>query len=264
MNVDLLMQHSIFCDYPIWRMNLNRHRNKFNKVILYPSDHNREVSFKDFLYQQIPETWVKDHVIDWTTPGIDWRQAETEPMLPLVESEWIYFTEPDWFVKDYDKFYSAVEGAMKTADAIGWWSETTFPYIHPSCFFIKREILDKTNKDFRAHPETIGSDHFATVSRDLEKLGAKIITTEDMGFKYWEDCFHLGGLTSNYIDAAVNPDYVFHRSDIFYVYNYWVRQATVPKNMTFLDLSSKVEEMVKKQLIREIDPKTSEWAAFFK
>src|SRR3990167_4077114 len=268
MNVDLLAQHSIYIDYPIWRMNLQRHRDRFNKVILYPSDHNRDYSFKDFLLEQIPETWETDHKIDGTTSGIDWRQAETEPMLPLVESEWIYFNEQDWFVKDYDKFYDKVQEAMKTADAIGWWNPTNFPYLHPASFFIKRETLEKTQKDFRAHPEIPGCDHFAMLTRDLEKIGAKIVTYQDLGFNCDNfssplDAFHLGGLTSNYIDSG-NENYKFHRADQFYVYNWWSRQAPVPKSKAYLDLSSTVEQLVKQQLTEEIDPKTSMWAEFFR
>lgn len=268
MNADLLIQHSIYIDYPVWRLNLQRHRDKFNKVIIYPSDHNREHSFKPFLEEQLKETWVNDHTIDWTTPGIDWRQAETEPMLPLVESEWVYFNEPDWFIKDHNKFYNLIEDAMKEADAVGWLNPTNFPYLHPASFFVKKSILDKTNLDFRAHPEIPGCDHFAMITRDLEKMGAKIISYQDLGmncddFSLPLDAFHLGGLTSNYIDSH-NKDYKFHRVNEFYVYNWWSRQVPVPKNLEYLNLSSKAEELVKQQLTEEINPQTSKWAEYFK
>lgn len=264
--IDLLNQHSIFCDYPVWRANVAKHRNRFNKVILYPSDHNREQSFRDFLFETIKEDWVTGHTIDWTAPGVDWRQAETEPMLDHLEGDWVYFNEPDWFVKDYDKFYDAVEKAIaEGADAIGWWNATAFPYLHPACFFIKREILEKTQKDFRAHPEITGCDHFAMLTRDLEKMGAKIVTTEDMGFEYWKDCFHLGGLTSNIIDSVVNPGFEFHRPELFGAYNYFSRKVT-PQSSEFIALSEKVEELLRSKYphLANFDFEKSEWAEFFK
>src|SRR3990167_9791666 len=269
LSIDLLIQCCIYLDYPIFRLHLQRYRDRFQKIILYPSDHNRELSFKPFLYEQIKETWIKDHTIDWTTPSIDWRQAETEPMLPYSDAEWIYFTEPDWFIKDHTKFYDTVEKAMATADAIGWWNPTNYPYLHPACFFIKREVLEKTQKDFRAHPEINGCDHFAMLTRDLEKLGAKIVTLQDLGFNCEvvpeADCFHLGGITSNIIDSVVNPNFVFHRPDIFYIYNYWSRQVSLPRRMEYLALSSKVEAILKEKHPEALSASIpSPWATFFK
>ncbi len=267
--IDILASWSQYCDYPLFRRDvLGKDRHHFNKVILYSSDHLREQNFKDFLYETVKEDWIKDHKIDWFKPeGVDWRQEEAMAMLPYVEGDWIYFTEQDWFVKDKEKFYEAVKKEMEDgADAIGWMNPSAFPYLHPSCFFIKKEVLDKTQKDFRAHPEIDGCDHFAMITRDLEKLGAKIVTTEDMGFKYWEDCFHLGGMTQNYIDTVVNPDLPFHRPEIFYVYNYWAQRADVPQSPEFLQLAKKVQKLLlqKHPEIAEVDPQDSKWAAFFK
>lgn len=268
-DIDVWLQHSIYCDYPVWRLNmLERNRDRFKKVVLYPSDHNREKSFKNWLFDNVKETWVKDHTVDWFAPeGVDWRQAEIEPMFAYSDAEWVYFTEQDWFVKDYNKFYDMVQAEMdKGADAIGFWNATAFPYLHPASFFIKREVLEKTQKDFRAHPEIDGCDHFAMLTRDLEKLGAKIVTYQDMGLVEWEDCFHLGGLTSNIIDSVANPEtYRFHRPDMFYVYNWWSRQLPLPINKGYLDLSSKVEILLKEHHPEAVsDPKTSKWAEYFK
>lgn len=266
-------------DYPLFRKHLGKYRGKFNKVILYPSDHNREVSFKDFLFETVKEDWVKDHKIDWfTDPPPDWRQEEAMAMLPFAKSEWIYFTEQDFFIKDPDKFYSKVKEAMdRGADAIGFMNPTAFPYLHPACFFIKREILEKTSKDFRAHPEIPGADHFSMITRDLEKLGAKIVTTEEMGFQYWQDCFHLGGLTSNMIDSVVNPDFEFHRPEIFHVYLHFALDRIVAERIDGVDVELidqlnledffeqvRVRLLMKHPELVDVNPHESEWAAFFK
>lgn len=268
MKIDALLSHSIYCVYPPWMVNmLKRNRERFNRIVIYKSDHLREKSYETYLKENIQETWVETK-IDWfTDPPPDWRQEEATAMLPYIESDWIYFTEQDFFVKDYNIFYDKVQEEMaKGADVIGWWSDTgVFPYFHPSSFFIKRETLEKTQKDFRAHPEIPGSDHFATISRDLEKLGVKMVTYKDMGLVEWEDYFHLGGLTQNYIDTIVNPILDFHRPEIFHVYNYWSRQARISMPKDYLDLSSNVEALLKERHPEAVsDPLTSQWAAFFK
>lgn len=264
--IDLLMQHSIYCDYPVWRLHLKRNRDVFNKVILYPSDHYRKVSFKDFVQKVIPETWVTPVEIDWSKA--DWRQVETIPMLNQSNAEWVYFNEPDWFVKDYQKFYEKVIETMeKGAEAIGWMNMTNFPYLHPSSLFVKRSVLEKTQKDFSAHSEINGCDHFAMITHDLKKLGAKIVTFEELGFKDFEDCFHLGGLTQNFIEIAENNPYTsWHRAEIFFVQNYWSRKADVEQSPLYLNISLQMEQLMKEGVpeCKNLDPETSEWSKFFK
>ncbi len=264
--IDLLSQYCTHCDYPCWRANLAKHRDKFNKVILYPNEYYRDLDLKAFAKEVLKETWVENHVIDWTTPGIDWRQAEVIPMLELSNSEWVYFNEQDWFVKDYDRFYESIFKAMRYgADAIGWLNPTHFPYLHPSCFFVKRELLNKTQLDFRAHTEINGCDHFAMITKDLKKLGAKIVTLQELGFNCDvspdADCFHLGGLTSNYVDSY-NPNFQFHRPEIFSVYNSLSQTAPVVQSGKYLTLSSAIEkELVERNFWS--NPEESNWRKFF-
>src|SRR5258708_18684988 len=125
--IDIISQICIYNDYPIWRNLINKHRDKFNKVILYPSRHHGVIDLEKFWREVFPETWITGDVIDWTTPGIDWRQRETEPCLALSDSEWILFMEADFFVDDWDKFFSKILDAMYLADVIGWWHPSSFP-----------------------------------------------------------------------------------------------------------------------------------------
>ena len=268
MNCDLLMQWSIFCDYPIFRMHMKRYFEKrFNKILFYPSNHNRDHSFRPFLEKVIDDKhWLKPEPINWTEPGIDWRQSETIPLIEASDSEWIFITEPDFFCKDWDIFLNMVEDEMKTANMIGWMNMTNFHYIHPSCFFIKRSMLEKTSKDFRAHPEVGGSDHFATVTRDVEKVGGKIVTLKEMGLIDWEDFFHLGGLTQNYIEMNENPETYdsFVRPELFYIYNYWSRKADVEQSPEYLTLSKAVERKLLDTKGITINPEENKWSIFFK
>ena len=104
MIIDIVSQICIFTDYPIWRANIQKYRDKFKKVITYPSRHHGVIDLEEFWKRVFPETWVEPVEIDYGKE--DWRTAETNPCLKLSDSEWIWFTEADFFVKDWNKFFS--------------------------------------------------------------------------------------------------------------------------------------------------------------
>ena len=265
MNIDIVSQICIFCDYPIYRQLLTKYRDKFNKIILYPSRHHGVIDLENFLRKNFPETWVTGHKIDWTTPGIDWRQVETEPCLELSNSEWVLFMEQDFFVDDWDKLWRDIEESVKTSDMIGWWNPSRYPYIHPCFLLIKRELLDKTKKDFRAHPEIIGSDHFAQITRDVEKLGGKITKLQDLGWKEWGNAMHLGGLTYPYQNwkGDGTDEFGVGNPEAFMVYNYFSRLAPVEQNQLYLSLSLEIEKRLK-ELYPDVNLQNNKWVKFFR
>lgn len=266
MNVDVISQICIFNDYPIYRFLLTKYRDKFNKIILYPSRHHGVIDLEEFLKGNFRETWVEPVPIDFGVE--DWRQAETDPCLKQSDAEWIWFTEQDFFVKDWDKFFKDIEKAMETADMIGLWNPTHFPYIHPSCLFIKREMLNKTRKDFKAHPEINGADHFSMITIDVQQMGGKIATLQELGYDCEvtpnADAFHLGGLTYPYQNwKGDGTDHFGVQSlEAFAVYNYWSRQVPGESNLLYLQLSETIEKRLK-ELLPDFDPHTSEWRKYF-
>ena len=265
MNVDIISQHCVFNDYPIFRYNIQRYRSKFKKVILYPSRHHGVIDLESWLKKSFgsPVTWVDPVSIDYGVE--DWRQAETTPCLKQSTAEWIWFTEQDFFVDNWDWFFETVEDAMRTHDAVGWWNETAFPYIHPCSFFIKRELLEKTQKDFRAHPEIPGCDHFAMITRDIEKIGGKIARLQDMGWKNWDSAFHLGGLTYPYQNWKGDGTDHFGVGNVeaFYVYDYWSRMAPVFQSDDYINLSKKVGKTLEQRFPR-VNPEDNRWTKFFR
>lgn len=267
MKPDLIAQYCIFCDYPLFRENLIKYRDRFNKIILYPSRHHGKIDLEHFAQKAIQEAWVKDHAIDWTTPNIDWRQAEVEPCLKFVESDWIFFTEQDFFCKDWGKLFDDVDKASKTADMIGWWNPTHFPYVHPSCLFIKKEMFDKTKKDFRAHSEINGADHFSMITKEVWDLGGKIKTLQSLGYEEWKDAFHLGGLTYVYQDwkGDGTDHFGVKNLEAFYVYNHLIREAKVEQNVSFLALSREIETSLRQRFpeLIDIDFENNKWREFF-
>ena len=263
MNIDKILQYCVYADYPVWRAHLNKYRNTVNKIILYPSRHHGIVDLEEFSKRVILETWVDPLQIDYGKE--DWRQAETVPSLKYSDSEWLWFSEQDFFIKNWDIFYEDIDKLTKKSDMFGWWNETHFPYIHPCCLFIKRELFEKTTKDFRAHSEIPGCDHFAILTRDAERLGAKIVKLQDLGYEEWVNCFHLGGLTYPYQNFdGQNYQFGVKRPEVFYVYNYWMSRVLIEQHPDFVKLSEKIERVIeaKPQCI-SINPETSKWKEYF-
>mgnify|MGYP001563284138 FL=1 len=257
---DLLITWIKHCDYPIFRLFLKRHRDFFGKVIIYWSEHFRHMYYDAFIQKALVDYGIECQFlpnIEYKYGVEDWRNIATNYMLQQSTSEWVCSVEQDWFVKDWEKLLTEVVVNSSKADLLGWW-QPNGKYVHPAFWFMKREALEKTRKDFAAHD---GFDHFGWITQDHLANGGKIISTQDMGFEDFKDAFHLGGVNQNYLQFGT-PGYVFHRPEIFSVYNYWSIWATVPQSDEFLTLCRNVDASF--QVTQpEIDPKTSEWKAFF-
>lgn len=259
---DVILQYCQYDDYPIFRRNLSKYRHRFNKVILYMSKHHGFRDFGDFSKDQIKETWVEPVPIDYGKE--DWRMAEVTPCLKHVESEWVYFMEQDFFVEDWDKFYTDVEKLSTECDMFGWAQNDTRPYIHPCSLFIKRELLDRTSKDFSAHPEVLDSDHFAQITQDAIKLGAKIIKFQDIGYNNWENAFHMQGLTYPYQNWSTDRIFGVTNPEAFFVYNYFSRLAPVPQDPRYIELSWEIHDyMVRNLGMEKINPEESRFKKFY-
>jgi hypothetical protein len=116
------------------------------------------------------------------------------------------------------------------------------------------EMLEKTNKDFGAHD---GFDHFGWITKDVERLGGKIVTTQQMGYADFVDCFHLGGVNQNHLEG-LKPEFVFHRPDIFSVYSKYSIAADVEQSPAFVERTKKILERL------PVNPQDEEkWKEFF-
>jgi len=242
---------------------MKNHRDKFKKIILYPSKQHGTTDLEDFWLENFKETWVtRDPEADYGKN--DWRQLESEPLVEVSDAEWVYFVEADFFVADWEKFFNDVEKQMETSDMIGYWNPSGFPYMHPSCLFMRRSLFDKTNKDFRAHPEIAGSDHFAMLTRDAERLGARMTTLEDMEYKEWEDYFHLGGLTYTFQDWKGDGSDIFgtKSSEAYYVYLYCADKADVPQSPKYLKQAKEIFNTLAKKF-PDLDLEDNKWTKFY-
>lgn len=257
---DLLITWIKHCDYPVFRMFLKRHRDFFGKVIIYWSEHFRHMYYDEFIQKVLADDGVECQFlpsIEYKYGVEDWRNVATNHMLKFSDSEWVCSIEQDFFVKDWEKLLTDIVVNSASADLLGWW-QPAGKYIHPGFWFMKREALEKTKKDFSARD---GFDHFGWITQDYLASGGKIISTQDMGFEDFKDAFHLGGVNQNYLQCGT-PGYVLHRPDIFGVYNYWSMWANVPQSDEFLALCREIDKSFRISH-PNTDPRTSEWREFF-
>lgn len=266
MKKSLLISWISGCDYPLFRLWLDKYGNRFDEILIYWDVQFRHPFFWAFIQQSLshlPNVKFLDPVEYQYGVG-DWRNVSTNELVKHATGDWLISIEQDWFTRDWEWMWEKIEIGMNQADLFGWMNMSANPYIHPAFWFIKRELLEKTNKDFAAHPEINGSDHFGTITYDAQRIGAKIVSLQDLGvncdFSIDSDAFHLGGVNQNYLNG-LNPEFKFHRPEAFAVLNYENRQAQVVQDPKFITLSQGIEQ---RMVITEFDLSNNEWTKFFK
>ena len=258
-------------DYPIFRAWLEKYHTWFEEIIICWDLAFRFPFYNAFIQQSLSHL----NNIKFLDPpprelGVDdWRNVATNHLVNNSSGDWLVSIEQDWFAKDWPQLLAKIEAAMQTSDMVGWLNPTNVPYIHPAFWFIKRELLEKTTRDFGPHSEISGCDHFGMVTYEAQQLEAKITPVQELGFATevstpeLTDTFHLGGVNQNYLDF----DELFkagqvHRSSIFRVYNHWSMLAPVRQSPEFLRKCQEVDTYLK-SLHPEIDPATNGWGQFF-
>lgn len=173
-------------DYPLFRQFIKENRDRFGKVIIAFHETNNGYDFRNF----ISDAMINDRIIFLIPdpdPRDDWRNQSVNLCLNFSDSKWVWFTEQDFFIDDPGKFWGYVDiivdkfciGGMKVVKRV-----------HPGCLFVKREVLDKTGKNFSVIPGR--GDHFSKFQEDIE----------DMKIPFFEipaDIYHhMAGYSSNF------------------------------------------------------------------
>ena len=272
MNPDLLICWHESCDYPICRYTLKTYRNFYGKIIIYFSKHFREPVYTEFLKASLKDLGniVFLDPVEYHYGVEDWRNVATHEMLKQSNSEWVCSVEQDFFVKDWNKLLSAVTSASKEYDLIGYSGKQgqqtyqqylTNDYVHPAFWFMKREALEKTHKNFSAAPLE-GADHFGLITRSAIDNRIPIKYINELGFVDFVDDFHMGGTNQNYLEFE-RPEYVIYRPEMFLVYNYWSMKCPVVQSPIFMDKMIKMDQRLRTEH-PEIDPESDKWSEFFK
>lgn len=184
-------------DYPLWRHYIRQNRDLFNKVIVSFMETNSGYDYRQFVYTAMAVDRITFLPAIIPASGQDWRDVSVNDSLKNSESEWVYFTEQDFFPKD--GFWESVEMAFfQGAEVIG---VSDAGRLHPCSLLIKRSVLDKTGKYFGIGPGRY--DHFGKIQQDLAEIQPKTAIITDDLYK------HYNGLSHNFslLSGGQQPNY---------------------------------------------------------
>lgn len=224
---DLIVVWPVNCDYPLWREMVRAHRHRFNKVIIGFMQTNDGTDYRSFVKSAMAQdavTFVEPRPYGGTE---DWRDVITNDCLKLCISDWIYFTEQDFFFGD--KFWDTVDSITDTPglEYIGVLDSTR---LHPCSLLIKRATLEKTRKNFGIKAGFC--DHYGLIQFDLENMRA-------VGYIMPQNTYtHMNGLSHNFKLITVGEPPVYKKEQ-FDEYLRRCLKCQVPLEPNFVALVTK-------------------------
>lgn len=236
---DLLVVCSSSIDFPLWRQLVRNQRHRFAQVILATYHTGAQPDLVSFFQHTLDGDGL---VIDiGRTPAQrDWRDVAVNHGLQAISpaNPWILFMEQDFLVPDPEKFFGRVFNPPDGVDVIGF-VEGGEPWnprhrLHPAFTLVRRDLVELTSKDFAAHPDDLGVDHFGVFSAELHQLGARLATLQELGLKEDQDWTHLAGCTQNYtlMTDPAGPNY---QPQAFQEYLRATLRATVPLHPLYVE-----------------------------
>ncbi len=159
MRPDVIVAWPVHADYPLWRQFIHDERSRFDQVIIAFTDH-PGFDYSRFVVEAMaPDdiTFIPTHAQDR-----DWRDLAVNAALDISEAQWVWFTEQDFFIRDAYWFWMQVERWAPIVDAIGI-EEPGGRRAHPACLFVRREMIEATDRYFGTHPV----DHFGSFTDQL-------------------------------------------------------------------------------------------------
>lgn len=231
MKPDIIVTWPRNTDYPLWRQMIRDNRNLFNEVIIVFMETNQGDDYRQF----IRDAMFQDHALFVESPpvesGRDWRDvAVNAGLMHSLHSEWIWFTEQDFFFKDITDAWEALGNIDKEPfDFVG---VKEGERLHPCCLFLRRSVLPKISRSFGANPPEF--DHFGRVQKDLDLLQAKGVII------HHEDYVHMAGLSHNMrlVSDGQQPN---HQVELFREYLAKCLEVTVPVDPRFIALANSVK-----------------------
>lgn len=187
------------CDYPLWRQFLRDKRTLFNKVVIAFMETNWGYDYRRFLKDVMKSDgciFIDPPIVGNATNMLnDWRNMSVNSCLSylsildnsLDNSQYIWFTEQDFFVKE--GFWKWVNNMINNrTDVICVKIENR---IHPCCIFMKTEKLNLTRKDFSVATDK-NLDHFGLLQEDIERLSMSVVVIPEEYYK------HMAGVSHNF------------------------------------------------------------------
>ena len=195
MRPDVVVAWPRHVEFPLWRAWLASNRLYLGRVMVA------------FIEQHLPEDWREyarrefDRIGGVTTldaprlDGQDWRDTAVNECLDKCESDWIWFTEPDFLIWDDPAFRKVVSALALLHGAIGF-RERGDDRWHPACMIVKRNVVDQTSRYFGADPV----DHFWAFGKEVAEITPFGDLTDFLAQSLLAcpvDFTHIGGLSRN-------------------------------------------------------------------
>ena len=193
------------CDYPLWRLFIQSNRERFSKVIVAVTATNSGTNYTEFIKSVFDDDTTTVFRAPIPIAGVDWRDmAINEALDSFSQSKWVWFTEQD-FILTSARWFNWVNSLAAAFDAFG---VKVGHRIHPCSLFVKRNLIDKTARNFSIDPLN-QLDHFGLFTKELEALTSIAFIP-----KYWH---HMAGLSHNWrlVAEGKKPN---HQPDDFYKY----------------------------------------------
>ena len=224
---DVIVTWPINCDYPLWRQFIRDNRERFRNVVIVLMNTHTSSDYRSFLRAAMAE----DNISFLETPlygaSEDWRNVSINAAYDYLKTsstaEWVWFTEQDFFPREgfWEEVYSIAE---EGADYIGIKEGDR---LHPACLFIKKQILNRTHKNYSVVPNV--SDHFFLIQKDLENMDLfRALCSPD-------HYTHMAGLSHNMslLERGEAPN---HNVEEFIKYLRMCMKVKVPLPEHFIEL----------------------------
>lgn len=229
---DLLLTWPSSLDYPLCRWQLDEYRDFFDQVIISFYLHGVN-DFRDFLRRSIK----RGTFVECGEQSVNWRENCVLAGLSKSKSDWVVFSEQDFFWKS-EHFLYTVFKETDESDVIGLRQGSR---LHPCFLLVKRSTLEKTSKEFGVLGQD--KDHFYGVSQDLLKIG-KFKDIRDLGLLEGIDWYHFSSLTWNLFRIKDGDVSEFHEPLEFLVYNYLSRTKRVPQDPRWIAFTYYAETLL--------------------
>ncbi len=218
-NISIILSWPDSFDFPVWRSNVSKLRTYTKEIIVCFTSHGSN-PIKDWIRQVLPQcTFLDADTYQAQQYGGDWRNKSTNYMIDHASGEWILSLEPDFFIKDYEKFFTAVSEGMKTHNVITFEENQRF---HPAFLLVKKDVVQKTHRNFSVMGQD--KDHFWQFTKDIKGI-CDHKTLQSLELLEGRDWIHMRGLVDNYF--APKP---YFDLPSFHVYNDACRELDVPVN----------------------------------
>ena len=194
---DLIVSWPKNCDYPLWRKFITDYRSKFSKVIVVFTEAPIGFDYSNFVTYELGAEDIIFKNSPTVRSGQDWRDVAVCYGLGFSQSDWVFFTEQDFYPKS--EFFDEVdEHCINGANVIAVYQGDR---MHPCAMFMRFNDLANFYLDFGVKSGEY--DHFGRIQKQIEEKGLVVGKISPQAYH------HFNGLSHNWrlVSEGQKPNY---------------------------------------------------------